>query len=198
MELAASFTDYLAKKDNWDRELILLREVILSTPVKETIKWGAPAYTFNDENIIGLAAFKNYVGIWFHQGVFLKDAQQVLYNANEENTRGLRQWRFSNLKEIEATSVIIKAYVLEAIENQKAGKKIKINRNKKLIIPQLIADELNNNEGFKLKFNLFSNSKKREFCEYIIEAKQEKTKLKRLEKVISFVQIGKGLNDHYK
>jgi uncharacterized protein YdeI (YjbR/CyaY-like superfamily) len=81
--------------------LIVMREILCSTELKETIKWGTPVYTINDKNIVGLGSFKSYVGLWFYQGVFLKDEAGVLINATEGITKAMRQWRFNSVEEID-------------------------------------------------------------------------------------------------
>jgi uncharacterized protein YdeI (YjbR/CyaY-like superfamily) len=189
--------EYINKKEKWKTELELLRSVFSDLPVEEAIKWGAPTYVFNDKNIIGLAAFKNYCGLWFFQGALLKDTHKVFINAQEGKTKAMLQWRFSSIDEIDIS--LIKEYVLEAIENVKLGKEIKPDRKiKELIIPGELQQELNSNIDFKNSFETFSNSKKREYADYISEAKREATKLKRLEKIIPMILNGVGLHDKYK
>ncbi len=189
--------DYIGKKEQWSKELALLRNTLLELPVEETIKWGAPTYTFEGKNVVGLAAFKNYCGLWFFQGGLLKDTHKVLMNAQEGKTKAMLQWRFPTIKEIDTK--LIKAYVLEAIENQKQGKEIKPQRNKKpLIIPELLQNELAINFSLKENFESFSLSKKREYADYISEAKREATKQSRLEKIIPMILEKKGLHDKYK
>lgn len=195
--MEAKVTEYIEKKSNWKESLEVLRETMLSLPVVETIKWGAPTYTFEGKNIVGMAAFKNYCGLWFFQGALLKDEQKVLMNAQEGKTKAMLQWRFSSIEEI--NSELIKEYVLEAIENQKQGKEIKPQRNKKpLIIPELLQKELDSNSALKVSFESFTVSKKREYADYISEAKREATKQSRLEKIIPMILEGKGLHDKYK
>ncbi|MFK8038638.1 MAG: YdeI family protein [Crocinitomicaceae bacterium] len=198
MESFDSVGDYFESKSNWSEALFLLREIILTAPLEECLKWSMPAYTYQGENIIGLAAYKEYVGIWFHQGVFLTDANNVLFNANEKSTKGMRQWRFSNVNEIENQADLISSYVLESIENQKAGKKIKIVRGRELIVPEELQFALDSVKSFSTAFNLFSKAKRVEYANYIAEAKQEKTKLKRIEKITPMVLRGEGLNDKYR
>ena len=189
--------EYIEKKEKWGKELITLRSILLELPLQETIKWGAPTYTFEGKNIVGLAAFKNYCGLWFFQGGLLKDEQKVLMNAQEGKTKSMLQWRFYSLGEI--NKELIKKYVLEAIENQKEGKMIKLKRNKKpLIIHELLQKELDTNDELKEKFNSFSLSRQREYADYISEAKREATKLSRLEKIIPMILKGEGMYDKYK
>lgn len=189
--------EYISKQEKWNNELILLRSIFKDLPLEETIKWRAPTYVFNNKNIVGLAAFKNYFGLWFFQGALLKDKEKVFINAQEGKTKAMLQWRFNSIDEI--NTKLIKEYVLEAIENVKKGKEIKPDRSKKeLIIPDILKQELHNNKDLKIKFEEFSLSKQREFANYISEAKREQTKIKRLEKIIPMILKGVGLNDKYK
>lgn len=189
--------EYISKKENWRKELELLRSVFSDLPVDETIKWGAPTYVFNGKNIVGLAAFKSYCGLWFFQGALLKDKKKVFVNAQEGKTKAMLQWRFHSLEEIDTD--LIKEYVLETIENVKLGKEIKPNRTKKeLIIPNELQNVLDTNKEFKEKFDTFSNSCKREYANYISDAKREVTRLRRLEKIVPMILNGGGLHDKYK
>ncbi len=189
--------EYIAKKENWSKELKLLRTVFTDLPVEETIKWGAPVYVFQGKNIVGLSAFKNYCGLWFFQGALLKDKKKVFTNAQEGKTKAMLQWRFNAIDEINTAQ--IKEYVLEAIENVKLGKEIKPTRTSKPVnIPEELQQELNTNKELSTSFNTFSLSKQREYAGYIAEAKRASTKTKRLEKIISMIISGVGLHDQYK
>ncbi|WP_299667388.1 DUF1801 domain-containing protein [uncultured Polaribacter sp.] len=188
---------YINKKEKWRKELETLRAIFSDLPVEETIKWGAPTYVFQGKNIVGLAGFKNYCGLWFFQGALLKDKKNVFVNAQEGKTKAMLQWRFYSLEEIDTN--LIKEYILEAIENVKLGREIKSDRTKKeLLIPDELQQELNANKEFKSSFNTLSLSKQREYADYISDAKREQTKLKRLEKIIPLILNGVGLNDKYK
>lgn len=190
-------SEYIEKQDKWTQELILLRSILLELPLEETVKWGAPVYVYKKKNVLGLSAFKNYCGIWFFQGGLLKDDQNVLINAQEGKTQAMRQWRFSSIQEIDEN--LVKAYVLEAIENINQDKEIKPERkNKPLVIPKELQEFLDSNEELQLKFNEFTVAKKREFTDYISEAKREATKQSRLEKIIPMILEGIGLHDKYR
>jgi uncharacterized protein YdeI (YjbR/CyaY-like superfamily) len=188
---------YFDKKPKWKAELKLLRKTLLSTKMEETIKWGAPTYVYKNKNIVGLAAFKNYCGLWFFQGGLLKDKHKVLINAQEGKTKAMLQWRFYSLEEI--NTEVITAYVLEALQYVDEGKEIKPNRVKKeLIIPELLQNALDTNVDFKTQFETSTLSKKREYADYISEAKREATKQNRLEKIIPMILNKVGLHDKYK
>ena len=183
------------KNNQWTKELEFLKSIINKTQLVETIKWGAPIYTHNNKNVIGIGGFKSYFGIWFFNGVFLKDNKNLLINANEENTKGLRQMRFNSLEEVDEK--IILDYINEAIENEEKGLKIKPEK-KAEISCELLENEFKKNEELKKAFSLFTPYKQREFMEYINEAKQEKTKITRLEKIKPMILSNIGLHDKYR
>jgi uncharacterized protein YdeI (YjbR/CyaY-like superfamily) len=188
---------YFDKQRAWKLELEKLRGAVLSTNLEETIKWGAPTYVYKNKNIVGLAAFKSYCGLWFFQGALLKDRHKVLMNAQEEKTKAMLQWRFFSLDEMNVE--LIKEYVLEAMQNVDEGKEIKPDRTKKeLVIPEILLNALDNDKEFKTKFETFSLSCKRAYADYISEAKKESTKQNRLEKIIPMILKNVGLHDTYK
>lgn len=189
--------EYIQSKSKWQKELEQIRSILLSLSLEEDIKWGIPAYIHKKKNILGLSAFKNYCGLWFHHGVFLKDDANVLVNAQEDKTRGMRQMRFTSLDQNDLK--LIKTYVLEAMQNSEAGKVIKPKKNTNpIVIPEELEQEFSKNSQLKISFNEFSASKQREFCEYISSAKRPTTKLSRIEKIIPMIFNGIGLNDKYR
>ena len=196
MEKHDSVVDYIEHHEERKDELLFLRSILLETELEETIKWGAPCYMFNGKNVIGLASFKSYTGLWFHQGVFLSDKSKMLINAQEGTTKALRQWRFSSIKEMEPE--LIKSYVEEAIQNQKDGKEMKAVKAKKVEMPEELKLELSQNNVLNQAFQSLTPGKQREYSEYIGSAKQDKTKLSRLAKVAPMIIEGVGLHDKYK
>lgn len=94
-------TDYISSNPKWQKELEILRAILLALQLDEDIKWGIPAYIYKKKNILGLSAFKNYCGIWFHHGCFLKDEANALINAQKDKTKGMRQMRFTAELEID-------------------------------------------------------------------------------------------------
>ena len=105
---------YIDNADQWRDELMQLRRILTSTRLEESVKWGAPCYTFGGKNVVGIGAFKSYVGLWFFQGALLSDPDGVLINAQTGKTKAMRQWRFTSAREIKTRA--IRTYVTEAIE----------------------------------------------------------------------------------
>ncbi len=187
---------YIEKHSQWKKQLNELRAIFLQTELIEEVKWGAPAYTLNGSIVSGLGAFKNHYAIWFHQGVFLKDKKKQLVNAQEGKTQALRQWKFIAKDTIDSELVL--GYILEAIENSKAGKKLKPKPKKELDIPKLLKNEFKKNKVFNNSFKKLTPGKQREYAEYISTAKREATQISRLEKIAPMIKEGKGLHDKYK
>ena len=190
--------EYIENNEQWEEALTVLRDIILKTSLSEAVKWGAPAYVLGKKNLVGMAAFKSYVGLWFHQGALLTDPEQKLINAQEDVTKALRQWRFSSLEEIQEHKELISAYIQEAIMNQEAGKEIKPAKRKPLVIPVELQDRLDADPLLKKSFEAFNLTKKREFTDHVASAKREETRWRRVEKVIPYILNGIGLNDKYR
>jgi len=198
MKRAASVEEYITSGGDWKESLALFRKLFQSTILEETVKWGMPVYTLNNKNVAGFSAFKSWCGIWFYQGVFLKDEEGVLINAQEGTTKALRQWRFKSTQEIKNHQDAILAYLEEAIRNQEKGKEIKPDRNMPLEIPVELERAFSQDPALKDIFNLLSLSKRREYAEHVGSAKREETRQQRLEKVIPMIFEGIGLSDKYR
>jgi uncharacterized protein YdeI (YjbR/CyaY-like superfamily) len=182
--------EYIVNSGRWESSLNLLREILLGSELEETVKWGMPVYTWEGKNIVGMVAFKKYVGLWFYQGVFLRDKQKFLVAA-ENDTRGLRQWRFHSEVEIRDRIQDIIAYVEEALQNQKKGKEIKPDFNKPIIIPDELKIEFSNDPWLRDAFNALSKSRQRQYTQEINRAKQAATRERRLKKVIQLIKAGR-------
>ncbi|MDB4582567.1 YdeI/OmpD-associated family protein [Draconibacterium sp.] len=188
--------EYILNAQNGKEIRLVLRDLINTTELIETIKWGAPCYTVHKKNVVGLVSFKSYVGLWFYQGALLKDEDKVLINAHEDKTKALRQWRFESVEDLDEKLIL--KYVNEAIQNEKQNKEIKANRSKQLLIPNELKQALKDDTQLEEYFNAFTKGKQREFAAYISEAKRAETRQSRLQKIIPFIQQNIGLNDKYR
>lgn len=177
------------------KQLEVLRSIILDCGLGETFKWAFPTYTLGKKNVVALGSFKEHYAIWFFQGVYLRDQAKVLTNAQAGKTRAMRHWKFAPTDILEED--LIKTYVLEAIDNSLAGKEVKAERKKGYKMPQELAEALKNKD-LHSHFYALTEDKQREYASYITGAKQEATKLKRIEKITPMILDGKGLNDRYR
>lgn len=196
MEKAKKLESYYNADHLFKDGIAQLRELALQSGAQENFKWSIPVYTLNGKNVFGICKFKSYFGIWFFNGSFLKDPKKVLENAQEGKTKGMRHWKFNSLDELDEKEVF--AYMLESLENQQKGLEIKAEKTSKILIPEQLQAALDQNKALQSSFDAFTPYKQKEFCEYITDAKQEATKLRRLEKILPLIEKGVGLNDGYR
>jgi len=195
MKAIAEVDKFIAKFPKWSDGLSTIRTILNNTELLEEIKWGMPTYTLKGKNVVSFCGFKYHFGVWFHQGAFLSDPRAILENAQEGKTKGMRHIKYLDSEDVDID--ILQSYVLEAIQNQKDGKEIKIERKKtKDPIPELMKEALSN-EAIQILEN-FPPGKRNEYIEYINSAKRASTKMNRLDKIEPLIIEGKGLNDKYK
>jgi len=191
--------EYIALYPQHKTKLQQLVTLFKSSELEETIKWKLPVYCLKNKNVVGLGAFKEHISLWFFQGALLKDTYQVLENAQAGKTKAMLHWKFGINDEIDFGRV--KEYLAEAIENQKQGRTVPVKRTKttsaEIVIPDLLRDALQEN-GLAAKFSGLTPYKQKECINYILEAKRETTKLKRLEKLLPLIAEGKSINDQYR
>lgn len=196
MKGAKTVDEYIEGSEKWGPALAKLREILRKTELEETVKWGAPCYTFDGKNVVGLVGFQEHCALWFHQGALLSDPEKVLVNAQEGKTKALRHWRFSSAKEIRVRPV--RAYVEESIEHLRAGREIRPDRKKPLVVPPELRKALAKSAPAKKAFEALSPGRRREYADHIADAKQASTKERRLEKILPMIRKGIGLHDKYR
>ena len=196
MKRFSSVDDYLEAHEPWRETLTALRDIMLCSGLEETVKWGAPCYTLNGKNVLGLGAFKSYCGVWFYQGALLTDPAKVLVNAQQGKTKAMRQWRFQALEEID--KALVAEYVAEAVKNQQQGHEIKADRSKPVTVPPELAAALEADLEIADAFDQLTKGRQREYTDYISEAKRARTKQARLEKILPMIRAKQGLHDKYR
>lgn len=188
---------YFNTDSPWKSGIARLRKLLSTTELTEDWKWNFPTYILNNTNVIAIASHKTHFGIWFFQGVFLKDIHKLLRNAQEHKTKAMRSFYFTSLNDLKEEIVL--EYILEAIQNCKDGKKVKIERKKiDVQIPPILNEVFTESSQLKHSFYRLSLSKQRDYAMHISNAKQEATKLRRLNTCIPMILEGIGLNDKYK
>ncbi len=185
---------YLSKAKKWQEEFEKLRMIILDCQLTEELKWGKPCYTFEKKNIVLIHGFKEYCAVLFIKGVLLNDAEGVLITQTE-NTQAARQIRFTNVREIVEMEPILKAYIYEAIEVEKAGLKVNYKRTSEFVIPEEFQNKLDEIPALKTAFDALTPGRQRAYILYFSQAKQSRTRESRVEKHMQQILDGKGLND---
>jgi len=185
---------YLSKVKKWREETKKLRAILLDCQLTEELKWGKPCYMFKDGNIVVIQGFKAYCALLFFKGVLLKDPNGVLVKTGV-NTRVGRQIRFTNIREIVETETIVKSYIHQAIEVEKAGLKVDVEEKTELIFPEEFQTRLDENPALKAAFAALTPGRQRAYNFYFSAPKQSKTRASRVEKWTAQILRGKGLND---
>lgn len=186
--------EFLSKTKKWKEEYEKLRMIVLDCELTEEFKWMHPCYTFEKKNIVLIHGFKEYCAILFHKGALLQDAHGVLIQQTK-NVQAARQIRFTNVQEIVEMESILKAYIYEAIEVEKAGLEVDFKKTADYIIPEEFQNKLSNVPALKSAFEALTPGRQRAYLHYFAEPKQSKTRESRVEKFTQKILDGKGLND---
>jgi uncharacterized protein YdeI (YjbR/CyaY-like superfamily) len=184
----------LSKARKWQEEMVKLRMIILDCGLTEELKWGKPCYTFQKSNIVIIQGFKEYFALLFFKGALLNDVNGILIKMGENTQAGL-QIRFTNVREIVEMKSILKTYIYEAIEVEKAGLKVNFKKNTELIFPEEFQNKLDEKPALKTAFEALTPGRQRAYNLYFSAPKQSKTRESRIEKCMQQILIGKGLND---
>lgn len=185
---------YIEKIKNWKEETSLLREICLECGLDEDFKWMHPCYTFQGKNIVLIHGFKEYCALLFHKGALLNDTENILVQQTE-NVQSARQMRFTDKTQINDLKAVIKAYIFEAIEVEKAGLEVKMKKTSEYEMPEELEQEFENDSKFKTAFYNLTPGRQRGYLLYFSEAKQSKTRTSRIEKAKPKIFDGKGHNE---
>ncbi len=185
---------YFSKAKKWQEELEKLRIIVLNCDLTEELKWGVPCYIFQKNNVVLIHVFKEYCAILFFKGTLLDDIKGVLVQQTK-NTQATRQIRFTNVSEIVEMETIIKVYIFEAIEVEKAGLKVNFKKTTELEFPEEFQNYLNEIPELKTAFDALTPGRQKGYILYFSAAKQSKTRVSRVEKSIEQILNGKGLDD---
>jgi uncharacterized protein YdeI (YjbR/CyaY-like superfamily) len=185
---------YIDKIKSWKEETILLREICLECGLDEDFKWMHPCYTFQGKNIVLIHGFKEYCALLFHKGALLNDAENILVQQTE-NVQSARQIRFMDKTQINDLKVVVKSYIFEAIEVEKAGLEVKMKKTSEYEMPEELEQEFENDSDFKTAFYNLTPGRQRGYLLYFSEAKQSKTRSSRIEKSKPKIFDGKGHNE---
>jgi uncharacterized protein YdeI (YjbR/CyaY-like superfamily) len=185
---------FFDKAEKWQKEFEKLRTIILDCGLTEELKWGQACYTFQGSNIVLIHGFKEYCALLFFKGALLNDPDGILIQQTE-NVQSARQVRFTNVKEIVKLERILKTYVYEAIEVERAGLKVKLKNTADFKIPEEFQHQLNKKPALKKAFNALTPGRQRQYIFYFSQPKQSKTREARVEKYLQQILDGKGLND---
>ena len=185
---------FFDKAEKWKKEFEKLRTIILDCGLDEDLKWGQACYTFEERNIVLMHGFKEYCALLFFKGALLNDPESILIQQTE-NVQSARQIRFINFKEIVEKERIIKAYIYEAIEVERAGLQVKLKKTSDFKVPEEFQKKLDKKPALKKAFEALTPGRQRAYIFHFSQPKLSKTREQRVEKYIPQILEGKGLND---
>lgn len=186
---------YFTRAQAWHDEYKALRDIIFQNKdLEEDYKWMHPCYTLNGKNVVLIHGFKDYCALLFHKGALMKDPEHKLIQQTK-NVQAARQLRFTSLDQIEAESEMILAYVNEAVEIERAGKKVEMKKTEEYDMPQELREALETDEQLNEAFNKLTPGRQRQYMYFIGQAKRETTRKARVDKYKAQILAGKGMND---
>ncbi|MDW8848780.1 YdeI/OmpD-associated family protein [Flavobacterium sp. MMLR14_040] len=185
---------YFDKEKKWPKEQEQLREIVLECGLAEELKWGVPCYMHQKNNIVLIHSFKEYCALLFFKGALLKDTDDILIQQSA-NVQAARQIRFTNLQEIIDLKSVLKTYIFEAVEIEKAGLKVHLKKTVEFPVSDEFQQKLDENPELKKAFEALTPGRQRAYLLHFSQPKQAKTRESRVEKCIPLIFEGKGLND---
>lgn len=185
---------YFNKDQKWQAEIARLRTIALDCGLAEELKWGCPCYSLNGSNIVLIHVFKEYCAYLFFKGALLNDTNAILIQQTE-NVQAARQIRFTNLNQVTEQATVLKTYIFEAIEIEKAGLKVELKKTAEFPVVNEFQTKLEATPHLKTAFGALTPGRQRAYLLYFAAAKQAKTREARIEKYIPQILEGKGLDD---
>ena len=183
----------LRRATKWQEEFETLRAIALENPFTEDLKWYQPCYTLEGKNVVLIHGFKDYCALLFFKGALLKDPRRILVTPGQH--QAARQIRFTSAQEIVRMKPVLKAYIQEAIEVERAGLKVKLKKTSDFKIPEEFQTKLDKTPGLKKAFYALTPGRQRAYIFHFSGAKQSKTREARVEKYMQRILNGKGLDD---
>jgi uncharacterized protein YdeI (YjbR/CyaY-like superfamily) len=183
----------LRRETKWREELETLRNIVLDCGLDEELKWYQPCYTLQKKNVVLIHGFKEYCALMFFKGALLKDRRHILATPGQH--QAARQIRFTSAREIAEMEPILKAYLREAIELEKAGSKVKLKKTADFRVPDEFQKKLDEIPALKTAFHALTPGRQRHYIFHFSQPKLSKTREARVDKCIPQILKGKGLND---
>lgn len=184
---------FFAKAKTWQKELKKLRTIIRSCGLTEEVKWGKPTYTFGESNVLILIPLKEHLALMFCKGALLKDSRHVLAKVGQ--SQASRWMKFDSVQAITKLESVVKAYIREAIKNEKAGVEVKYKETSDYPVPEELKAKFAKAPAFKKAFETLTPGRQRGYLLHFAAAKQSKTRESRIEKCVPMILKGKGIYD---
>lgn len=185
---------FIANAKKWPEELKKLRAILLDSELTEEFKWRQPCYTLQGKNVVVLGELKEACALAFFKGVLLKDVHGVLTRPGQ-HSQSTRWFKFASVREIAEMKSVLKAYIREAIEVERAGLKVKLKKTSDLKIPEEFEIMLDEFPELKSAFDALTPGRQRAYIYHFSAPKQSKTREARVQKYMPQILKGRGLLD---
>jgi len=185
---------FFNKNTKWQEEYGQLRMIALDCGLTEELKWGCPCYSLQGSNVVLIHGFKEYCAFLFFKGALLSDTEGILIQQTE-NVQSARQVRFTDVEQITGMIPVLKAYIYEAIEVEKAGLKVELKKTSDFKVPEEFQYKLDKIPALKAAFEGLTPGRQRGYIFYFSQPKQSRTREARVEKYMPKILSGKGLED---
>jgi uncharacterized protein YdeI (YjbR/CyaY-like superfamily) len=185
---------YISKAKNWQKEMTMLRKIVVDCGLTEELKWRIPCYMFLHNNVAMIGALKESCVFSFFKGALLKDDKGILEKPGE-NSQSVRVIKFTNVAEINKIAATLRAYIYEAIEVERGGLKVDFAKNTELVFVEELIKKLEENPTLKKAFFALTPGRQRAYNLYFSAPKQSKTREVRIEKYVQQILNGKGIKD---
>lgn len=186
--------EYIRNSNKWNVEMEILQSYLLDCGLNEGLKWGVPCYMYHKSNVVLIGSFKEFLSLSFFKGALLQDSENILHKPGE-NSQAVRMLKFTHSSEIISLEKIIKAYIYEAIELEKAGLTVVLNKSTDLTFPDELLTKFDQDNTFKEAFFALTPGRQRGYNLYFSDSKQSKTRDVRIEKYRDRILKGIGIND---
>jgi uncharacterized protein YdeI (YjbR/CyaY-like superfamily) len=185
---------FIANAKKWKEELKKVRAILRDSELTEEFKWSQPCYTFQDKNVVVISGMKESCAFAFFKGALLKDVHGVLTRPGQ-HSQSTRWIKFTSVREIAEMKSVLKAYIREAIEVEKAGLKVKLKKTSDLKVPEELQIMLDEFPDFRTAFEALTPGRQRAYIYHFSAPKQSKTRESRVRKFMPHILKGKGLLD---
>jgi uncharacterized protein YdeI (YjbR/CyaY-like superfamily) len=185
---------YVANAKRWPKEFEKLRQIALDCPLTEEFKWGHPCYTLDGQNVFLMHGFKDYCALLFMKGALMKDPAGLLVQQTD-HVQSARQIRFTSAEQIGGMETVLKAYIFDAIEVEKSGERVDYKKTEDFAVPDEFKAKLDEMPDLKAAFEALTPGRQKGYLLHFAGAKQSKTREARIEKYVSKILEGKGLDD---
>lgn len=165
---------------------------MLACGLSEALKWGKPCYAHDGNNIAIIQEFKAFAALMFFKGALLKDTHGLLEEQGE-NTRSALRICFTSVQQVVEREAMLKSYVRQAIEVEKAG--LSVPKKSELVLVDELQARLDADAKLAAAFRALTPGRQRAYNLYFSGAKKSDTRAARIDKCVPQILAGQGLRE---